>query len=71
MIDFTITVVDIKETEDGGATYSFHLDENAKVKLAEVGLEFIITCAATGTDIHDALTGIVWLSKSEPEEKEE
>jgi hypothetical protein len=33
MSDFTITVVDVKETEDGGATYSFHLDENAKVKL--------------------------------------
>lgn len=63
--EFTITVTDVKEHEDGGATYSFHLDEKAKVKLAEVGLEFVLTCAATQTDIHDALTGIVWLSKSE------
>lgn len=56
--EFTIIVTDVEEHEDGGATYSFHLDENAKVKLANIGLEFVLTCAATGTDIQDALNGI-------------
>jgi hypothetical protein len=71
MSDFTITVVDVQEHEDGGATYSFQLDEKAKTKLANIGLEFIVTCAATETDIQDALTGIIWLSKSEPEGEDE
>jgi len=59
MSEFTITVANVEEHEDGGATYSFHLDENAKTKLANIGLEFIIHCAATGTDIEDALSGIL------------
>lgn len=56
--EFTIAVIGVEEHEDGGATYSFHLDENAKVKLANIGLEFVLTCAATGTDIQDALNVI-------------
>lgn len=59
MSEFTITVVDVKENEDGSADYSFHLDENAKTKMANLGLEFVLHCAATGIDIQDALSGIL------------
>lgn len=58
MSEFTITVTGVEEHKDGGATYSFHLDENAKDKLANIGLEFVITCAASQTDMQDALDSI-------------
>lgn len=53
-----ITVVDVQETEDGGATYSFHLDENAKDKLADIGLEFVLHCAAHKVDMQEVLDNI-------------
>lgn len=55
---FVITVVDVEEKEDGGATYSFHLDENAKNKLADIGLELVLHCAAYGVDVQDVLDSI-------------
>ena len=50
-----IVVTDTVEHEDGSATYTFDLDEKSQKKVTELGLEFILTCAAYGLDIHDAL----------------
>lgn len=55
---FYLTVTDVVEHEDGGATYSFDLSENAKEELAKTGLEFILHCAAFGWDIADALESL-------------
>jgi hypothetical protein len=50
-----IVVTDVKENGDGSATYTFDIDDISSKKITELGLEFILTCAAYGLDIADAL----------------
>lgn len=50
-----IVITDTVEHEDGSATYTFDMDEASTKKVTELGLEFILTCAAYGVDIQDAL----------------
>ena len=66
-----IVVTEVKEHEDGSATYTFDLDDRSSKKITELGLEFILTCAAYGLDIHEALTHVVWLGKSNERSEEE
>ena len=51
----TIVIADTVEHEDGSATYTFDMDDASSKKVTELGLEFILTCAAYGLDIQDAL----------------
>ena len=51
-----IVITDTVEHEDGSATYSFDLDSKSSKKLTELGLEFVLTCAAYNMDIQEALT---------------
>jgi len=51
----TIVIADTVEHEDGSATYTFDMDDASTKKITELGLEFILTCAAYGLDIQDAL----------------
>lgn len=55
---FFLTVTDVVEHEDGGATYSFDLSEGAKDQLAKLGLEWVLHCAAFGWDLQDALDNL-------------
>lgn len=50
-----IVVTDVVEHEDGSATYTFDIDDVSSKKITELGLEFILTCAAYGLDIQEAL----------------
>ena len=59
-----ILITDTVEHEDGSATYTFDLDDASSKKVTELGLELIITCAAYGLDIHDALTHLIEYGKS-------
>jgi len=59
-----ILITDTVEHEDGSATYTFDLDDASSKKITELGLEFILTCAAYGLDIHDALTHLIEYGKS-------
>ena len=59
-----IVITDTVEHEDGSATYTFDIDDLSSKKITELGLEFIITCAAYGVDIHDALKQVCKLGKS-------
>ena len=54
-----IVVKDVVEHEDGAATYSFDIGDEARSTLAEIGLEFVLYCAATQTDTQDALNMIL------------
>ena len=54
-----IVIADTVEHEDGSATYTFDMDDASTKKVTELGLEFILTCAAYGLDIHDALQVVV------------
>lgn len=60
----TIIITDTVEHEDGSATYTFDMDDASSKKITELGLEFILTCAAYGLDIQDALTHLCELGKS-------
>ena len=59
-----ILITDTVEHEDGSATYTFDLDDASSKKVTELGLGLIITCAAYGLDIHDALTHLIEYGKS-------
>lgn len=59
-----IVVTDVVEHEDGSATYTFDIDKASSKKITELGLEFILTCAAYGLDIQEALTHISELGKT-------
>ena len=50
-----IVITDTVEHEDGSATYTFDMDDASQKKITELGLEFILICAAYGLDIQDAL----------------
>jgi len=54
-----IVITDTVEHEDGSATYSFDTSDDARSSLAEIGIEFILYCAAARTDIQDALDMIL------------
>ena len=54
-----IVITDTVEHEDGSATYTFDIDDASQKKIIELGLEFILTCAAYGLDIQDALRVLV------------
>ena len=51
----TIVITDTVEHEDGSATYTFDMDDASTKKITELGLEFILTCAAYGLDIQETL----------------
>ena len=46
-----IGVEQVKEHEDGSATYHFHMDDHARGLLAEEGLRLVLCCAAAKLDI--------------------
>ena len=50
-----IVMTEVTEHEDGSATYTFDMDDASQKKVIELGLEFILTCAAYGLDIQEAL----------------
>ena len=54
----TIVIADTIEHEDGSVTYTFDMDAASSKKMAELGIELILTCAAYGLDVQDALEDI-------------
>jgi hypothetical protein len=66
----TIVIKDVKENEDGSATYSFDIDSNSSKKITELGLEFVLTCAAYNMDIQEALTIISEYGRGRSEDDE-
>ena len=46
-----IGVEQVKEHEDGSATYQFHLDNNCAKLLQEEGLKLVLYCAAAKLDL--------------------
>ena len=60
---FYIVVKDVVDHEDGGATYSFDIGDDTRDSLAKIGLEFVLYCGATGTDIQDAYNMILYNAK--------
>lgn len=55
---FVVRVGDVVEHEDGGATYSFDLDDDSAEGLAKIGLEFVLYCAAYDLDLQYVLDNL-------------
>ena len=60
---FYIGVEEVKEHEDGSATYNFMLDDVAAKEITNLGLQFILYCGAAKVDIQDALDWIISQTK--------
>ena len=56
----TIVIADTIEHEDGSVTCTFDMDDASSKKMAELGIELILTCAAYGLDVQQALEDIRW-----------
>ena len=54
-----IEVKDIKINEDGGATYTFDLDEEASGLAQEEGLKLLLYCGLTKVDLDDVYNWIL------------
>ena len=59
MMTGTIEVKDIKINEDGGATYTFDLDEKASGLAQEEGLKLLLYCGLTKVDLEDVYSWIL------------
>ena len=59
-----IVIESVDEHEDGSATFHFDLDEKAQKAMADIGIEFILYCAAYHMDIQDALDLIAGVGKT-------
>ncbi len=51
---FYIVVEEVKEHEDGGATYTFEMNQKATEAMCQYGMQLVMICAAYGVDIEDA-----------------
>lgn len=54
-----LTVTNITDREDGGIDMEFDIDEETAVKLANLGLEITLCCAAYKVDLQDVID---WIS---------
>lgn len=68
---FYIGIVGEVEHEDGSATYSFDLDEAAQKSLTELGLKFVLYCAAYQLDIQEVFDHIAWMGAARDKGVEE
>jgi hypothetical protein len=55
---FYIVVDEVKEHEDGGATYTFKMNQKATEAMCQYGMQLVMICAAYGVDIQDAFDSI-------------
>ena len=58
-------VTEVQEHEDGGATITFDLDVGARKALTNLGLQFVLHCAAAGVDMQTALDSIMGMKLGE------
>ena len=70
MMTGTIEVKDIKINEDGGATYTFDLDEKASGLAQEEGLKLLLYCGLTKVDLEDVYSWILDQDKTPPKAPE-
>ena len=67
MIDepFYIGVEEVKENEDGSATYTFIMGDDVSKEVASIGLKLILYCGVTKVDLQDVFDWILEQGKEE------
>ena len=63
-----LTVTNVTDREDGGANIEVDMDEGVAVKMAHLGLEITLYCAAYRVDLQDVLD---WISSHGLEESKD
>ena len=53
-----IGIEEVETHEDGGATFRFHLDDNAKQAVINEGIKILMLCAAYQVDVADVCSWI-------------
>jgi len=56
---FHIGVGEVKEHEDGSATYTFVMDDAASKEITTIGIKFILYCGVAEVNVQDALDWIL------------
>ena len=59
-----IGVEKVTENEDGSATYTFHMSDEASEEMSALGLKMVLSCGVTQTDIEDVFE---WILGQRPE----
>jgi len=54
-----IEVTEVKEHENGDATYVFEMDDDSAKIATELGLKLILFCSAAGKGTQEVLDGLV------------
>lgn len=62
---FYLGVEEVKEHEDGSATYTFHMDDNASKHITELGLKLVLYCGVASVDVADVYD---WILAQAPKE---
>ena len=60
-----LIISDVVEHEDGSATYTINMPDDAAHTMAEIGIEFVLYCAVAEIDMQSALNLILHSRKSE------
>lgn len=68
---FYIKLNHVIDHEDGGATYSFDMDDDVEKGLVEIGLKFVLYCGAGEVDMQDAYDWILSQGVKDGEESDE
>jgi hypothetical protein len=58
-------VTDVVDNEDGGTTITFDLDKEAHKAMANLGVQFVLHCAAAQVDMQVALDAILKMGNLE------
>ena len=67
MIDepFYIGVEEVKENEDGSATYTFQMSDDVAKEMQSLGLKLILYCGVTQVDLQDVFNWVLEQGKEE------
>ena len=63
-----LDLIDVVENEGGDTTYTFKVDEETSVFMAELGMKLILHCAITGVDLEEVFDYILSKDKVETNE---
>lgn len=66
---FLITLEEVKEHEDGDATYVFDMNEAAEKSVMEEGLKLLLFCGVAKVDLQDVYDWILAQGEAKPEAK--
>ena len=62
---FYIGVEEVKENEDGSATYTFQMSDEVAKEMQSLGLKLILYCGVTQVDLQDVFNWVLKQGKEQ------